>query len=225
MGWNPFDKAKDAVRKIINPAVDKARRTLDDLAKSLARRLERQGEAIEGEIKGFARKAEDKLEDTRDATIAQVQGAGKEIEEGLTERVPELVTENLPEILEDAGQAAFAAAMGPFGDAAVALIKCGANGSDAFQIGPVTVTVDNAGDKLDAIRHYMVNPPDWKDRSDVLKFAETVSFSSITVGATVKGVALVVTSNALEVGYFKTWQTEQFLADLDEVIDTFKRIL
>ena len=84
MGWNPVKeaekKAKEAVNKVIKPAVREA-----EGAVWKARR------AAYAKITETGRKIEDNLDKVEDQAEARLRKVGEEVEDGLTEKLPDLV--------------------------------------------------------------------------------------------------------------------------------------
>ena len=109
MGWNPVKeaekKAKQAIDKVVKPAVKKITdETIGEngpiwkLRRQTWDRITKLGDDVESKVKGAGRTVEKEV-------VGNVRKAGKEIEDGLTEKLPGLVedafVEKLPKLVTE----------------------------------------------------------------------------------------------------------------------------
>ena len=171
MGWNPIKEAekqaKRAVSKIVNPAVDAAKRGVNQfgrpgevwasatLPKPLRGGLKRVGHEAEGGL----RSVESEIEDG-------VRNVGREVEEGLTEKLPELIED----AIEDAMKAAASGAVQKGLNAALDVIELISPNVLGLTFGfeaalvvqaefTVAISIVNPTSKLTEIRKWAANPP------------------------------------------------------------------
>ena len=167
MGFNPFKeaekKAKDAVNKVIKPAVKAAE---DAVWK--ARR------AAYAKITETGRKIEDNLDKVEDQAEARLRKVGEEVEDGLTEKLPDLVEDAARAIAEEASERSIKEALDNAADVIemmaptrftlifgieLALVVQGEVG--------VSVTFPNPAAKLTEIRKWAKHPP--KGRAQIIE--------------------------------------------------------
>ena len=197
MGFNPFKaaekKAKSAVNSVIDKVLRPAVRDAERKASGLTSGIERKGKAVVNTV-------DNKIDELADDAIDRVRDEAGRVEDGLTEKLPELVTEKLPELIEDAAQALASEA------AENAIKEALDNAADCIEMlaptrftlifgvelalvvqGEVTVavTIPNPAAKLTNIRSWAARPP--KGRAQIITCIQDFGPESLAVEAKVSG--------------------------------------
>ena len=190
MGWNPVKeaekKAKEAVNKVIKPAVKGAE---DAVWK--ARR------AAYAKITETGRKIEDNLDKVEDQAEARLRKVGEEVEDGLTEKLPDLVEDAARAIAEEASERSIKEALDNAADVIemmaptrftlifgieLALVVQGEVG--------VSVTFPNPAAKLTEIRHWANDPP--SGRAQIIECIKDFGPESLGAEFKISGNGLAV---------------------------------
>ena len=197
MGWNPLKeaekKAKQAVDKVIKPAVRLGERAIEKATDAADEAIWKARRAAWAAVMSAKEQAVDKVED-----------AAREAEDGLTEKLPgmveEAVTEKLPEMVEDAAQKlAKEAAKGAIKEAldnAADVIEMMAPTRFTLIFGIelalvvqgevcVSVTIPNPIAKLTEVRKWAANPP--RGRAQIIDCIRDFAPESLGVEAKVSG--------------------------------------
>ena len=206
MGWNPVKeaekKAKEAVSKVIKPAVREA-----EGAVWKARR------AAYAKITETGRKIEDNLDKVEDQAESRLRKVGEEVEDGLTEKLPDLVEDAARAIAEEASERSIKEALDNAADVIemmaptrftlifgieLALVVQGEVG--------VSVTFPNPAAKLTEIRHWANDPP--SGRAQIIECIK--DFGPESLGAEFK-----ISGNGLAV----EWDGDQKYERLDAFLE------
>ena len=168
MGWNPKKEAEKAARRvaekivkqILEPVGNKIKRDLNNLYGSIESKIKRRGREMEGLIDEAADKAEGRL-----------RGLGGEIEDGLTEKLPELVEDAVEKLAQAASEQSIKEAL----DNAADVIEVMSPSSFTLIFGvelalvvqgevTVSVALPNPTAKLTEIRHWAEHPPSGREQ-------------------------------------------------------------
>ena len=159
MGWNPIKEAekqaKRAVSKIVNPAIDAGKRSVNQIGDQVKSGVRSVGHEVESGVKRVAHEAED-----------GIRTAGREVEEGLTEKLPDLIED----AIEDAMKAAASGAVQKGLNAALDVIELISPNVLGLTFGfeaalvvqaefTVAIAIVNPTSKLTEIRKWAANPP------------------------------------------------------------------
>lgn len=193
MGWNPFKeaekKAKSAVNgvidKVLKPAVREAERKADGLASG-----------IERKAKQAANVAEDRIDDVRDKAVSEVRKAGHEVEDGLTEKLPDLIEDAAQKLAEEASERSIKEALDNAADVIETMAPTRFSLIFGIELalvvqGEVTVAVafPNPAARLTEVRKWAKNPPE--GRAQIMQCIKDFGPDSLAVEAKVSGNGIV----------------------------------
>lgn len=89
----------------------------------------------------------------------------------------------------------------------------------SLKIGPFGLEIDDVKDRIDTMQRWADHPPNGKD--DLKEMIITLAPSSVSVEIDIQFAALIVSSDALEVGFAASWNTESFIEKFDDIVAHF----
>ena len=225
---------------------EKAGRVIEETAKDTGRAFEQGGKVIKKTAEDLAKETEEFFTKEARKVVEQIfnrakrdierfaESAVKDTKAAFTKDLPKLAEsafeetrvafeEKLPELAEKAARDAVAAIMaeaakGTF-TKAVDVAQVLAPDTLGIKIGPVGMTIGNVKDRIDTLQRWANNPP--RSKEDIKECIITLAPTSVSVAVDVQFALLVVSSDALEVGFSAEWETASFIEKFDDIIAHF----
>lgn len=178
MGWNPFKeaekKAKEVVKKIVEPAARKCERWVYDVKDKCKASVRKVGGEVEKKLWEIKDQCKNSIRKVGSEVEDKVREVGQEIEDGITEKIPDLIEEGLKEIAEEASERSIKEVL----DNAADVIEMMAPSEFTLIFGielalvvqgevTVCLTFPNPAAKLTEIRQWAKRPP--KGRSQIIE--------------------------------------------------------
>ena len=134
--------------------------------------------------------------------------AKKELE-SISGQAEQLVKDALAEVLKAAQSGVL--------NKAVNLVQVVLPSAIVLKIGPLSFAVDNVNERIDVLQKWAKNPPSGVDgiKEMILEFAP----SSVSIDLSISLAFLVVQSDSLEAGFSMTWDVEDFIYRLEDIIN------
>ena len=205
MPFNPFKKGDwDKLGKQTKNEFSKIERALRDVGEDVKVELRKLGADCRNGVRAMGREVEDGL-----------RKSANEIKDGFEKELPALAEA----AARDAVAAIMAeAAKGTF-TKAVDVAQVLAPDTMGIKIGPVGMTIGNVKDRIDTLQRWANNPP--RSKADIKECIITLAPTSVSVEVDVQFALLVVSSDALEVGFSAEWETASFIEKFDDIIAHF----
>ena len=83
----------------------------------------------------------------------------------------------------------------------------------------VFVVIDDIEDRIDVLRKWANNPP--TSKRDLKRMIRQLQPTSCGIEVDLQAALLIVSSDAIEVGFSATWNTDRFLRRFDDLIKGF----
>ena len=157
---------------------------------------------------------EDAAEQVGDAFKDTAEDAGRKLEP-LAEQAFDAAEEAVKKALQ---HLVAVAAKGTLNQA-VDLIQIAAPDSIKLKILAVFVVIDNVEDRIHTLRRWANNPPTTKHR--LKRMIRDLAPTSCGIEVDLQAALLIVSSDAIEVGFSATWNTDRFLRRFDDLIKGF----
>ena len=228
MGWNPLKeaekKAKEAVKKVIEPATRAAESAIWKLRRETWAKIEKKGKDVLGDIDDHAesafKTAEHKLHDAVD-----------EIEKTVEERIPDMLEQALEELSRAVAKEGFEKARDSVRAANKELNKLRQNKPKlvdsidelgfTLKLGPVGLSYggfySRSNELLVVLDNLASKPPSFR-RTPVIKAIEALGPDHIDLGIDIQLAALVVSSDALEVGFSLDSMPLKLFTEIGDII-------
>ena len=205
MPFNPFKKGDwDKLGKQTKNEFSKIERALRDVGEDVKIELRKLGSDCRNGVRAMGREVEDGL-----------RKSANQIKDGFEKELPALAEA----AARDAVAAIMAeAAKGTF-TKAVDVAQVLAPDTMGIKIGPVGMTIGNVKDRIDTLQRWANNPP--RSKEDIKECIITLAPMSVSVAVDVQFALLVVSSDALEVGFSAEWETASFIEKFDDIIAHF----
>ena len=232
MGWNPVreaqKKAKEAVDKVIRPAVDGGKRTINKIGDEAENGVKKVGRSAENSVKKIGNDIEDNIKDIGNDIESNVKKighdveeklhkVGDEIEETLEERIPEKIEEFIDSAVAELAEAITREGLKKVRDVVKTtdreLSKLAINKPDLIdsinslsvyvEIGPMTLNYSGFFTRVDNIAEILdkyVNEPPELSRRAIIEFVNAMGPTSVNMGLSIQVMALVVGSKELGIG-------------------------
>ena len=130
----------------------------------------------------------------------------------IDDRIEDAAQDVLREILR-------AAASGTL-DKAVDVIQVALPSTFSLKIGPLGLELSDVKDRIDTLQRWANHPP--KSDKDVKEMVRTLAPTSVSLNIDFQLALVFISSDALEVGFGMSWNTEDFLEHYDDLMKVLK---
>lgn len=210
MSWNPIGDLKKLAAKIANG--------VDETAHRAMHAVETAASTAEHKIESAASSAEHKIAQAGLSAKHEIESLDRDVVQHVREVESEAVA-GAKKAFEEVVEAVVAAAASGALSKALDIARMGAPSGLTLTLGPVCFSVDDLQDRIDVLQRWSHQPP--TGHHDIRKMIEEFAPSSVSVSADIQFALLVVSSEALEIGFAVQWETSDFLDQLEKVIGEF----
>ena len=189
------NKIRDAANKA-NDAVNKANnamKRIDDVARSVADKAKREADKAIKPIKGEVNQLRKQVEDFDPA-----------------DQIEEIARRIIAEITSEASQAILSKML--------KVIRVAAPSGVSFTLGPLSLSIDDIHSRIDAVERYARDGIP-SNRAGIKQAILDFGPSSLTVSLSANFSAVVVNIDELGVGFSASWNADDIVANIDDVLD------
>lgn len=212
---NPFKGLEKSIKRGLTKLGDEIKSSIRKLGSEVESKVKYAGRKAEESVKKVEHEVEDQLKDFAHDLEEEIEKTAKDTLETI-EDTAEDVFEEVKDTAIEAMQAAMRAASSEALNTVVDSIQVALPNSIGLSLGPIGLEIGDLTDKVDTLQKWAKNPP--TNKSDIRAIIIEVAPTSVSLELSFSLAFLVVQSDSLEFGVTSTYETEDFLNKMDDLL-------
>ena len=212
---NPFKSIEKKIKRGIESLGNDIKRGINNLGNEVKGSINKAGNDVKNGIHEVASQAENQVKNAAHDVESQLKSSFEELEDELEEAAKDAFEAVKDEAMELAQAAMKEISKGAL-NKAVDAIQIVVPKSISLGLGPIGLEIGDINDKIDTFQKWASNPPSTKN--DIRAIVEQIAPSSVSITISIGLAFLVVQSESLELEVGATYETSDFLDNLDVLL-------
>ena len=202
-----IDSLGNDIKRGINNLGNDVKNGVNKVGNDVRNGVQQAGNEVERELKGVAHRAESELKSTFNELEDELEETAEKIFEAAKDEALSLAQAAMKEISRGA--------INKVVDAAQVVLPTSVD----LSLGPIGLNIGDMTGRIDTLQKWASNPP--SSRNDIRQIITEVAPTSVSINLNFSLAFLFVQSDSLEFGVTASYETEDFLNKMDEILGRF----